>query len=434
MSLPTSTKERTGTLEETLQLRCPGCNGGLNLKRKHLGITGQCVHCHGYLTAIEEFGSIRIIAGAAPAISSEVSHQSPPALKPEVPTPAAPPVEAHPPAAAEAAPLSSEWGFPERGEEPRDLLPPPLSPEPVSQVADEPVTTGTPFVDTVTTDFAYSVPVRDTDSLFVDRAEIPPSMSQSAPAPATRSLFDDDDYQMPFSSLFKVEENPVELSEAWGTKIPQESHASIAPFATPSSGGGGFAETLFRDKVVKETASEDFTIAIPFSVAKPVETPTPVRHQDCAPKVILDGDGRPMAPMTKEEEEEFAKNFFAMERARGREPKWRKRLKVFLIKIIVLGLAGIVAFFVTPREKVEEYKTKAVTWLEPGMAILDYLPEGMRPDWLPRTDFGIDAGLDENGKPKPKMNAFEGLEKLKVDISNMRSATDEEMKKLGSDF
>jgi len=430
MSLQTSVKERTGTLEETLQLRCPGCNGGLNLRRKHLGITGQCVHCHTFLTAIEEFGSIRVVTGAAPVINTPVINK----VLPAEPAPAPKielPVAIHQIATPEPPALTAQWGFPERTPEPLEPGAPSLALDSISPIAAESISLDSPFVDTVTTDFAYSPRDLGGDNLFVDRAEIPPVMSQPTPPPLTPSPFDEvDDFQIPFSSLFKVEESPVELTEAWGTKVPQESHASISPFSTPSSGGGGFAETLFRDKVVKESASDDFTIAIPFSVAKAKEAPAPVRHQDCAPKVILDGDGRPLAPMTKEEEEEFAKNFFAMERARGKEPKWRKRLKGFLIKVIVLGLVGMVAFFVTPREKMVEYQTKAGTWLEPGMAILDYLPEGMRPDWLPRTDFGIDAGLDENGKPKPKMNAFEGLEKLKVDIGNMRGAADEELKKL----
>ena len=424
MSLQTSVKERTGNLEETLQLRCPGCNGGLNLRRKHLGITGQCVHCHSFLTAIEEFGSVRVVMGASPVATKAQPVEPAPAPKIEVPAASQELSMSEPP------PLSPQWGFPERTPEPLELQAPSTALNAPSPAA-EPVSLESSFVDTVTTDFAYSPLDREGDNLFVDRAGIPLAMSQPTPPPLTPSPFDEvDDFQIPFSSLFKVEESPVELNEAWGTKVPQESHASSSPFSTPSSGGGGFAETLFRDKVVKESASDDFTIAIPFSVAKAKEAPAPARHQDCAPKVILDGDGRPLAPMTKEEEEEFAKNFFAMERARGKEPKWRKRLKGFLIKVIVLGLAGMVAFFVTPREKMVEYQTKAGTWLEPGMAILDYLPEGMRPDWLPRTDFGIDAGLDENGKPKPKMNAFEGLEKLKVDIGNMRGAADEELKKL----
>lgn len=414
-----------------MQLRCPGCNGGLNLRRKHLGITGQCVHCHTSLTAIEEFGVVRVVAGETPVIARELPTE--PATSPKIETPIAQIDLAMP----EAPPLSTQWGFPDRFSEP-EVKESPASPPPLDSnysLYDEPMTLDARGVDTIASDFAFSLPDRGSESLVPDRAEIPLAMSQPTPATPKSSLFDDEDkFQIPFSSLFKEEEKPAEISESWGTRVPQESHASISPFATPSSNGGGFAETLFRDKVVKESSSEDFTIAIPFSVAKAKQDAAPLRHQDCAPKVILDGDGRPMAPMTKEEEEEFAKNFFAMERARGKEPKWRKRLKGFLIKIIILGLAGIVAFFVTPRDKMAEYQTKVVTWLEPGMAVLDYLPEGMRPDWLPRTDFGIDAGLDENGKPKPKMNAFEGLEKLKVDIGNMRSATDEELKKLGTDF
>jgi hypothetical protein len=91
-------------------------------------------------------------------------------------------------------------------------------------------------------------------------------------------------------------------------------------------------------------------------------------------------------------------------------------------------VGGLVVF--TPKEKLAEWKTKAIDWLEPGMAILDYLPEGLRPDWLPRTEFGIDAGVDENGQPKKKLNAFEGLEKLKGDVGNMRGAADAQLEEL----
>ena len=52
--------EAPSQTDETLRLLCPTCGGGLNLKRRHLGVAGQCVHCESPLMAVEEDGEIRI--------------------------------------------------------------------------------------------------------------------------------------------------------------------------------------------------------------------------------------------------------------------------------------------------------------------------------------------------------------------------------------
>ncbi len=120
-------------------------------------------------------------------------------------------------------------------------------------------------------------------------------------------------------------------------------------------------------------------------------TATAAPKRDCEEKVILDGDGRPLRPMTKEEEEEFAKNFFKYENARTK-PRWVKRIlrkvKRMLIGFCLLaGIAAVAACFV-PKEKLLAWKKGAIEWLEPGMAVLDYLPEKLRPKWLPQSKFG----------------------------------------------
>lgn len=51
-----------------------------------------------------------------------------------------------------------------------------------------------------------------------------------------------------------------------------------------------------------------------------------------------------------------------------------------------------------PTEPLVVSKTGVAEWLEPGMAILDFLPEGVRPDWLPRRDYGIDT-VEGNDQP-----------------------------------
>lgn len=398
MSSPISEAIKSEITQETLRLKCPQCGGNLNIKRAHLGVTGQCVHCHAPLTALEENGQIAVIPGLPPA--------SPFA------TPATPPISKAVSAPVEDFGINSPmWNFPER--------------EMVGKTSAVPE-----FTDAIKTEFSLSSSNGEAGNLIVDRNDLPeaviaPPTSFPEPSPFADSA----PFQIPFASMFKNEDDSAEINASWGTKVPMENHASISPFATGSAGaGGGFAEILFRQKVEKDATKEEVAFV---STDQPVNgLPVPQPQKE---RIILDGDGRPMAPWTKAEDEEFAKNFFAMERARGRQPKWKKRVVRFFSMIVGLGLTSMVVFFVTPQEKLLEWRTKAVTWLEPGMAILDYLPEGMRPDWLPRTDFGIDAGLDENGKPRPKMNAFEGLKKLDVDIHKMRGAADEELKKL-NDF
>ena len=363
MSSPALPSDTPDIHNAALRLKCPECGGGLNLKRKHLGMTGRCVHCQATLTAKEENGEVFVVVGGASA---------PQPAKQPIPTTETP------------------------------------APEPLANIQELAQTTA--LNEDITTDFASSLSGRSSGELLSDRIEItaPNSRTVDPPKPASSLFGESKGDEMPFSSLFKTEDTKVDLTSTWGAKPPKESHASLSPYETDSS-GEAFAETLFREKVARET-------------------PAP-HKQDCTPKIILDGDGRPMAPMTKAEEEEFAMNFFKIDRAR-KEPRWRKRLVRFLIMNIVLGLAGIVAFFVTPKDKLAEVQADAAEWLGPGLAVLDYLPESVRPEWLPRTDYGIDAGLDENGNPKPKMNAFEGLKKLEVDIGNMRGDAEKELEKL----
>lgn len=57
-----------------------------------------------------------------------------------------------------------------------------------------------------------------------------------------------------------------------------------------------------------------------------------------------------------------------------------------LVAVCVLGVVGTVAIFVFPKEPLVVSKTGVAERLGPGMAVLDFLPEGARPDWLPRRD------------------------------------------------
>lgn len=393
------------------------------MKRRHLGIKGQCVHCRVPLMAIEEGGVVRVVSErpAAAATPSE----------PAIPEPAAPtPVSANsqwnlanfetPAAANEGAPASPT------------SLPGNFADSEALGSGSLERKAGGPTVP----ELQPPLPTRDSDNLFGGKpAEIlPPDPAMSVVAERSPFAGNGGGFSLSLPSFLGNEDEPA-VRNSWGTQVPKEEHASISPFGTGSA-GGGFAESLFREKVEKENAAHHTVAAGAFSPVSgdetsPAESGAPKR--DCAEKVILDGDGRPMRPMSKEEEAEFADNFFKYENARSTS-RWGKRLRTLAIRMLVtfclLGAVGggVAAF--APKEKLVAWKAKAIEWLEPGMAILDYLPEKWRPDWLPQSSFGIDGAKGGDGQPKKKLNALEGLDKLKGDVGNMRGNAEEELKKL----
>jgi len=500
MNAPISETKPPESPEETLRLKCPACGCGLNLKRRHLGITGQCIHCRAPLTALERNGSIQVVAGLDPHFSAAVPEIPAPvveapaapsvgSLVPDAEIPAAP---LHPPTLATTT--ASAWGFPDRDSAPAlDALPTPPAPQPTMQheeippsvlsavepaIPAEPAPSG--FTDTAmppfepinpgtanlfgaptppsaatpaapisapsakpdenpfpgsTNGFSLNAASTGSSNLFMDRNEIP----DASPALSKSVLFDDSSGKgkdSSFSSMFKNEDDSSEINPAWGTRVPRESHASISPFATGSESGGGFAESLFREKVAKEPekiespGSKSPLFAPPFA-KKDESAPIAPVQESYAKKAVLDGDGRPMKAMTKEEEATFAKHLFAVEKTHKR-PRWVTKMIKTLVTFSIFGAIGTGVFFFTPEEKLADWKTKAYVWLEPGLAILDYVPEGLRPDWLPCTDLGIDAGVGEDGLPRKKLNAFEGLDKLKGDIGNMRGTAEDELKNINN--
>jgi len=520
MTSPRSDIQSPEATEETLRLKCPTCGGGLNLKRRHLGITGQCVHCRTPLTALEKDGTIEVVAGldshfspATPEVVEVPEAKAPPlsfgslvveadtatARGPALhhtPSLEAPSLEAPSPEAPVAAPPASAWGFPVRDSAPAFVTPaipatpPAPEPTPVQEAilqsflaSLEPVSlpqpAPLPFPDTPTPSFApispgntnlFGTVTRPVESpfattpttpaaaapvaapeenpfpviatgfplsnstesnLFVDHNEIRDASLPPAPTFSTSTLFGDRGSapEESFSSMFKNADDSSEIHPARGTEEPHENHASISPFATGSTSGGGFAESLFRDKVGKESEGiESPLFASPFA-KKGDSAPVAPANDEFRKKVVLDGDDRPTKAMTPEENADFAKHLFAVDKTRKR-PRWVRTLIKTAITVAVLGAIGTGVHFVTPREKLAEWKKNAYVWLEPGLAILDYVPEGLRPDWLPRTDLGANAGVDENGVPKKKPDAFEGLDKLKGDIGNMRGAAEAELENI----
>lgn len=461
--------------DEPLRLKCPQCGGGLNLKRRYLGIKGQCVHCHTPLTAVEDTAGIRVVCHSAsveePApVPATVSHASVPALSKATEAPA--PVVTSFPGGEVSTPVESpaketnspsNWGFPGLDQSnPHDIFP--------TQESASPEASPSSFPSSHSPEVAPLLPGREEDNLFSGKVELPPAKPSSQTVQEITSPFgNSSESRSPFPSPFLNEPDKTEIQAAWGTQVPRENHASISPFSTGSAQGEGLGDSFFREKAVKESAPGSKEEASPFAAspfgaspfsstpfAATAATPAPAPAQAAAtptggastetgdpstPKrdtkefVILDGDGRPMRPMSKEEEENFATNFFKYENARTK-PTWVARLRKKLIRMLiffcVVGALGAGASFFVPKETLVVWKDKVIKWLEPGMAIFDFLPDRFRPEWLPRTEFGIDAGTDENGQPKKKLNAFEGLEKLKGDVGDMRGAAEKQLEELNN--
>ena len=148
-----SDNRSTSDPEEVIRLVCPDCDGKLNLRRKHIGIAGNCVHCRIPVMAVEEDGDVFLRLTqkveenprptAPPAKSKPEAPDQPPAQSentaesnaPSPPLPAdgaaaassvpqspSPPDPSEPsppmPRSAEAE-TSSRWGFPDREPAPR---------------------------------------------------------------------------------------------------------------------------------------------------------------------------------------------------------------------------------------------------------------------------------------------------------------------------
>ncbi len=299
--------------EEVLRLACPNCGGGLHLRRCHLGVKGQCVHCRSSLVAVVESGGVRVMSD-------------------ELPAPFVFPVTA-------AASASGMPGPPH---------------------ASLPSAVG----------FAAPLPTRDGDNLFGGRPEI---LTPSSGAQASSSPFGDPGDSQPCRSMFGGDDESSSVASAWGISVPQEVHASISPFGTGSADGSGLAESLFREKVAKDAEA-----ASPF--VPPFARESSGRGGEAAappsPPALPPGNGT-VAPIP---DERITRHFFGDVRAAARRAKL-KHLARGLALLCLLGGLVVGASFLLPQEVLDGWKKKAVEWLEPGRAILEYLPESLRPDW-----------------------------------------------------
>lgn len=104
-----------GAVSEVLKLDCPLCRGSLNLRRIHLGIEGECVHCHKPVTAIEDESGCRLVSSMGIPDSPFPSNAS--VESSAVPEPSSNPIAEKAPQTAPAPlaePSQSLWGFPSK--------------------------------------------------------------------------------------------------------------------------------------------------------------------------------------------------------------------------------------------------------------------------------------------------------------------------------
>jgi len=133
--------------------------------------------------------------------------------------------------------------------------------------------------------------------------------------------------------------------------------------------------------------------------------------------VVLDGDGRPMKPMTDTEKESFAAGLHLInsldKKGRGRD-HWIKRLQHAAVLALLLGGTALVVTLVVPVEKRAEWKSQVMEWLEPGMVIAEYLPFDL--PWMEPS---------EDKRVPIYRQAFQGLDQVKEGMAaHLEQATE----------
>lgn len=446
--------------DAVIKLKCPECSGGLNLRRKHLGISGKCVHCKAPITAVEEEGIISLKHSAelqaAPkieAISEVPPAPAPPAEKaasqfvpPPMPTPA-------PEVNAVEGESASTWGFPKREEDSVATTPTPP--------AEESVEAKTAFnvPDAIPTSFSAIAPTSsgsESETVVLPeekKASPPPLHEVTPPALPTGFGFSETPSFEPAEESAPVKEAPEKISEVpgsdssdlfesktgamnsplfsnelsgggvnsgWGAKVPNQNHASISPFSTGSAEPDpGFAETLFREKAEGDTGAiqpkspfgeldggDDAPLSSGALFSSAATSTKPDKE------VVLDGDGRPLREMTPEEKERFASDIMQFGEYNKRSP-WLKRIVKSLVTLAVLAGIGYAAYVFLPQEQIEVAKAKVLDWLEPGSVLMDYLP--------------FEVGESEDGEKEVKIKALEGLTDLSTQMDDYLTTAENQL-------
>ncbi|NRB75819.1 MAG: hypothetical protein HRU46_15775 [Verrucomicrobiales bacterium] len=420
----------TGSHEEVLKLVCPQCRGTLNLLRKHIGIAGKCVHCHHPVTAVDQGNSgVQLICTktlqAAEAAEAAAAQPSPPVepvveeKKAEiVPEPVAPtpPVE-EPPPFEEPAPAAAPV------EEQAHAMPPGFE-----------IPQATPCVS-----MTGEVPDPAPEVALEPKAEEPPVEKAPEPQPAKETpavsgdggfgsgsaLFANPGGASAKADMFKEPAQAGDLNEGWGTNTPTETHASISPFATGSAapeepsdsmGGSLFGESVAHsfDFEAKSAFSEPATTPASSGSSPLFAQPDEKKDDEPEEEVVLDGDGRPMRPMTEEEKEQFGKDMMKFGGYHQRSP-WRTRVLKFFITVSVLCGLGYAGYYFMPDDMADKVKAKVVTFLEPGSVLADFLP----------FEIGTDPDTGEEGQVRIK--AIDGFNQLTDDLDAYLDAADQNL-------
>ncbi|MEM6277834.1 MAG: hypothetical protein AAF733_00040 [Verrucomicrobiota bacterium] len=291
--------------DAVIKLKCPQCSGGLNLRRKHMGILGKCVHCKTPIMAVEEGGKVFLKhmgekEASQPESPKQVEEKPTEVTAPESSAPSAPPETPAQFAAPGPAPQETASSAPEsllnQEDDSSRFVPPPM---PEGSALETPVEK-----ETENSDSAWGFPKRGEDSIAPisplpkmkeettppapameenkgssdsdEGSGLPPEFGFSeAPSfnlgnasPAAEEA-QEDPSNLPASNPsdlfesngnaaeapgFSHEEESAEVNSGWGAKVPNQNHASISPFSTGSAEPDpGFAETLFREKAEEET-------------------------------------------------------------------------------------------------------------------------------------------------------------------------------------
>ncbi|MDF1849625.1 MAG: hypothetical protein P1U85_02245 [Verrucomicrobiales bacterium] len=242
------------------------------------------------------------------------------------------------------------------------------------------------------------------------------------------------------SALFSSNKEDTGVHSGWGTKVPSQNHASISPFSTGSAtpdasnrDAPGFAEALFKEKPSSSDSSATRAASSgeqksPFGETSGSDSgaaaPSPFAQIGAPPSsdepVVLDGDGRPMAPMADEEKDAFAREMMQLGDYHKRSP-WVKRIRRFFITIAVLVGSAYAAYLFMPREVVKDYKNKALAFLEPGSVLLDFLPVEI-----------VDDPEGEEGDKMVKGKAIDGLNQLTDQMDGYLNQADQNLRDSGA--
>jgi len=288
-------------------------------------------------------------------------------------------------------------------------------------------------------------------SSFVDSPSLPEASDDSLDLEAPVGKKEEEPFDFhsgdATSALFDTRDEEEEVHSGWGAGVPQQNHASLSPFSTGSASLDGesetelgFAETLFGNKPSESDPDS------PARRTGAVETkatfgPTDEKKSDHASSpdgsasafanigkspeesdepVVLDGDGRPMAPMTDEEKDSFAREMMELGDYHARSP-WVKRIRRFVLTVLILAGIGYGAYAFLPADLAKDYKNKTLAWLEPGSVLLDFLP------------FEIaDDPEGEEGDKTVKIKAIEGLNQLNDQFDGYLNQADENLRETGA--